>query len=96
MAAVESSHDSGEGLSFIGVSFLVNTANGNPYLYQLCDQFLIENIIDCNYDYVMSVDEDGWLVVGGYKRFDYSWKMPYIESSHTELLCIGTLDASYL
>lgn len=76
------SHDSGDesceqkGLSFIGVSFSVNTANGNPYSYQLCDQFPMENIIDRPYNYVMSMDEDGWLVGGGYKSFDYSGKMP--------------------
>mmetsp|Transcript_3825 Transcript_3825/g.8543 ORF Transcript_3825/g.8543 Transcript_3825/m.8543 type:complete len:975 (-) Transcript_3825:286-3210(-) len=93
------SHDSGdesceqEGLSFVGISFSVNTASGNPYSYQLCDQFPMENIIDRNYDYVMSMDEDGWLVGGGYKSFDYSGKMPYIDSSHTELLRIGSLDA---
>jgi hypothetical protein len=76
------SHDSGDGdcsqdgLSFIGISFSVNTANGNPYSYQLCDQFPMENIIDRDYDYIMSMDEDGWLVGGGYKTFDYSGKMP--------------------
>lgn len=76
------SHDEGDGdcqqdgLSFIGVSFSVNTASGNPYSYQLCDQFPMENIIDRGYDYVMSMDEDGWLVGGGYKTFDYSGKMP--------------------
>jgi hypothetical protein len=76
------SHDSGDsscsvnGLSFIGVSFSVNTANGNPYSYQLCDQFPMENIIDRDYEYSMSMDEDGWLVGGGYKAFDYSGKMP--------------------
>jgi len=96
-----SSHDSGdddcemEGLSFIGVSFSVNTPNGNPYSYQLCDQYAMENIIDRDYDYVMSMDEDGWLVGGGYKSFDYSGKMPYIDSSHTELLRIGSLDTDY-
>lgn len=78
------SHDSGdadcslEGLSFIGISFSVNTANGNPYSYQLNDQFPMENIIDRDYEYVMSMDEDGWLVGGGYKTFDYSGKMPYV------------------
>lgn len=76
------SHDSGDsecgqdGLSFIGLSFSVNTASGNPYSYQLCDQFPMENIIDRSYQYVMSMDEDGWLVGGGYKTFDYSGKMP--------------------
>lgn len=76
------SHDSGDadceqkGLSFIGISFSVNTANGNPYSYQLCDQFPMENIIDRDYEYIMSMDEDGWLVGGGYKQFDYSGKMP--------------------
>jgi hypothetical protein len=78
------SHDSGDssctgdGLSFIGISFSVNTASGNPYSYQLCDQFPMENIIDRDYEYVMSMDEDGWLVGGGYKTFDYSGKMPYV------------------
>ena len=97
----EPSHDSGDedcsmaGLSFIGISFSVNIANGNPYSYQLCDQFPMENIIDRNYDFVMSMDEDGWLVGGGYKSFDYSGKMPYIDSSHTELLRIGSLDPEY-
>ena len=80
------------GLSFIGVSFSVNTAKGNAYTYQLCDQFPMENIIDRDYDYVMSMDEDGWLVGGGYKPFDYSGKMPYIDSSHTELLRIGNMN----
>jgi hypothetical protein len=76
------SHDSGDGecsqdgLSFIGLSFSVNTVSGNPYSYQLCDQFPMENIIDRNYHYSMSMDEDGWLVGGGYKTFDYSGKMP--------------------
>ena len=94
------SHDSGddsceqEGLSFIGVSFSVNTKNGNPNSYHISDQFPMENIIDRNYDYVMSMDEDGWLVGGGYKTFDYSGKMPYIDSSHTELLRVGSLDPS--
>jgi hypothetical protein len=78
------SHDSGDdgcsqdGLSFIGISFSVNTASGNPYSYQLCDQFPMENIIDRDYKYVMSMDEDGWLVGGGYKTFDYSGKIPYV------------------
>ena len=94
------SHDSGDddcsqdGLSFIGISFSVNTANGNPYSYQLCDQFPMENIIDRDYEFIMSMDEDGWLVGGGYKTFDYSGKMPYIDSSHTELLRIGNMDPS--
>jgi hypothetical protein len=76
------SHDSSDGdcsqdgLSFIGISFSVNTASGNPYSYQLCDQFPMEHIIDRDYKYVMSMDEDGWLVGGGYKTFDYSGKMP--------------------
>jgi len=97
----EPSHDSGDGdcqmagLSFIGVSFSVNTASGNPYSYQLCDQFYMENIIDRDYEYVMSMDEDGWLVGAGYKSFDFSGKMPYIDSSHTELLRVGSLDPEY-
>jgi hypothetical protein len=92
------SHDDGnnyctqQGLAFIGVSFSVKTKNGNPYSYQLCDQFPMENLIDRDYKYVMSMDEDGWLVGGGYKQFDYSGKMPYIDSSHTELLRIGSMD----
>jgi len=95
------SHDSTDGdcsqagLSFIGVSFSVYTSSGNPYSYQLCDQFTMENIIDRDYDYVMSMDEDGWLVGGGYNTFDYSGKIPYVDSSHTELLRIGSLDPDY-
>ena len=77
---------------FIGISFSVNTANGNPYSYQLCDQFPMEKIIDRDYEFIMSIDEDGWLVGGGYKTFDYSGKMPYIDSSHTELLRIGNMN----
>jgi len=94
----QSSHDSGDedcyvdGLAFIGYSFSVNTAYGNPYSYQLNDQFPMENIIDRKYDYIMSMDEDGWLVGGGYKAFDYSGKMPYIDSSHTELLRVGSMN----
>lgn len=97
----EPSHNSGdedcsqEGLLFVWISFLVRTAKNNPYLYQLCDQFFMENIIDWDYDYVISMDEDGWLVGGRYKSFDFSRKMPYIDSSHTELLRIGSIDPGY-
>jgi hypothetical protein len=68
------SHDDGDqsctqqGLSFIGISFSVSSKYGNPYSYQLCDQFPMENLIDREYKYVMSMDEDGWLVGGGYKQ----------------------------
>jgi len=92
------SHDSGdgscyvEGLAFIGISFSVQSTYGNPYSYQLNDQFPMDNIIDRKYDYIMSMDEDGWLVGGGYKTFDYSGKMPYIDSSHTELLRVGSMN----
>merc|ERR1719296_98826 len=41
------------------------------------------------------MDEDGWLVGGGYKPFDYCGKLPYIDSSHTELLRIGSVDTQY-
>lgn len=91
------SHDSGDGdcsqngLSFIGLSFSVNTASGNPYSYQLCDQFPMENIIDRDYEYVMSLDEDGWLVGGGYKTFDYSGKMPYVNNRNVSMLCCAIL-----
>jgi hypothetical protein len=89
-----------KGLSFIGISFSVNTASGNPYSYQLCDQFAMEGIIDRSYSYLMSMDEDGWLVGGGYKSFDYSGKMPYVLScrrvcfaffrySHDQLPCLS-------
>jgi hypothetical protein len=40
----------------------------------------------------MSMDEDGWLVGGGYKPFDYSGKKPDIDSSYNELLCIGNMN----
>lgn len=99
-SGAQNSHDDGDsscsqdGLSFIGVSFSVNTVNGNPYSYQLNDQFPMENIIDRDYTYIMSMDEDGWLVGGGYKQFDYSGKMPYIDSSHTEIVRIGSMDTS--
>jgi hypothetical protein len=63
-------------LPFIGISFSVNSFKGNPDSYQLCDQLPMDNIIDRSYGYVMSMDEDGWLVGGGYKTFDSSGKMP--------------------
>lgn len=55
-----------EGLLFIGISFSVNTVNGNLYSYHHSDQFPMENIIDMDYDYVMSMNEDGWLLGGRY------------------------------
>jgi hypothetical protein len=83
-----------EGLSFIGVSFSVNSAYGNQYSYSLNDQFPIDKLIDRDYKYIMSMDEDGWLVGGGYKQFDYSGKMPYIDSGHTEILRVGSMDVN--
>ena len=95
------SHDSGDascqqdGLSFIGVSFSVNTASGNPYSYQLCDQFPMENIIDRGYDYVMSMDEDGWLVGGGEPGPPNSYKLKAKDSSHVEIIQFGTYNPEW-
>ena len=35
-----------DGLSFVGVSFSVNTAHGNACSYDLQDQMPMENLID--------------------------------------------------
>ena len=60
----------------------------------------MEHIIDRDYEYVMSMDEDGWLVGGGYKTFDYSldsvWMRDYgpvglLESDDK----VGSLDTIY-
>ena len=42
----------------------------------------------------MSIYEDGWLVGGGHKPFDYSGKLSYIDSSHTEILRVGSVDTN--
>ena len=60
--------------SFVGISFSTRTNDGMPYSYQLCDQFPMENLIDRAYDNIMSMDENGWLVGGGYKNFDPTGK----------------------
>lgn len=60
--------------SFVGISFSRKTERGMPRSYQLCDQFPMENLIDRDYVYIMSMDENGWLVGGGYGSFDFSGK----------------------
>ena len=67
---------------------------GNPYSWRLNDQWPTQCLIDRTYEYIMSSDIDGWLVGGGYNLTSPDGKLAYVDSSHTEIFRLGSLNAT--
>lgn len=79
-----------DGLAFIGLSLSRKSDRGHPDSITLQTAFDLNNVIDRDYEYVASTNDDGWLVGGGEPGYPKSYKLPAKDSAHIEIMRIGT------
>ena len=79
-----------DGLAFIGLSLTRYSSHGHPDTITHQEAFDFNEIIDREYKYLMSTNDDGWLVGGGEPGPPLSYKLPSKDSAHVEIMRIGT------
>ena len=79
-----------DGLAFVGLSLTQKSKDGNPDSITHQTAFDLNEVIDRDYEYLMSSNDDGWLVGGGEPGPPKSYKLAAKDSSHVEIMRIGT------
>jgi hypothetical protein len=68
---------------------------GHPATVTRQNAFDLNEVIDRNYTYVFSTNDDGWLVGGGEPGPPLSYKLAAPDSAHVEIMRIGTYRAEW-
>ena len=79
-----------DGLAFLGLSLSRNSARGHSDSVTHQTAFDLNEVIDRDYEFLMSSNDDGWLVGGGEPGQPASYKLAAKDSAHVELMRIGT------
>lgn len=79
-----------DGLAFVGLSLTRNSEEGHPDSITHQDSFDLNKVLDRDYDFVGATNDDGWLVGGGEPGPPKSYKLAAKDSSHVEIMRIGT------
>eukprot|EP00536_Pseudo-nitzschia_multiseries_P012119 jgi/Psemu1/207713/e_gw1.445.41.1 len=94
-----------DGLAFLGLSLARNHYHddgddsgnggeaqklGHPDSYTHQTAFDLNEVIDRDYEFIQSTDDNGWLVGGGEAGPPTSYKLPALDSAHVEIMRIGT------
>mmetsp|Transcript_19594 Transcript_19594/g.25377 ORF Transcript_19594/g.25377 Transcript_19594/m.25377 type:complete len:318 (-) Transcript_19594:105-1058(-) len=79
-----------DGLAFIGLSLTRKSSQGHPDSITHQEAFDLNEVIDREYKYFMSTNDDGWLVGGGEPGPPSSYKLAAKDSGHVEIMRIGT------
>jgi len=79
-----------DGLAFLGLSLTMNSSLGNPDSFNHQKAFDLNQVLDRDYEYLMSSNDDGWLVGGGEPGPPKSYKLAAKDSAHVEIMRIGT------
>jgi len=79
-----------DGNAFIGLSLSRKSPLGHEDTVTHQIVFDLNQVIDREYEYVQSCDDDGWLVGGGEPGFPTSFKIPAKDTAHVELMRVGT------
>jgi len=79
-----------DGLAFLGLSLTRNSEVGHPKSITHQTAFDLNEVLDRDYEYLHSTNDDGWLVGGGEPGPPKSYKLPAKDSSHVEIMRIGT------
>lgn len=79
-----------DGLAFIGLSLARKSEKGHPESYTHQEAFDLNEVLDRDYKFLFSTNDDGWLVGGGEPGPPISYKLAAKDSAHVEILRIGT------
>jgi hypothetical protein len=84
-----------DGLVFLGLSLARKSDKGHPESVTHQIAFDFNDIIDRNYEFLASTNDDGWLVGGGEPGPPKSYKLPAKDSAHVEIVRIGTYNPEW-
>lgn len=84
-----------DGLAFLGLSLARHSDAGHSDSVTHQTSFDLNRVIDRDYKYVFSTNDDGWLVGGGEPGPPKSYKLAARDSAHVELLRIGTFNPEW-
>merc|ERR1740124_975868 len=79
-----------DGLVFLGLSLTRHSEVGHPESVTHQTAFDFNEVQDRDYEYLASTNDDGWLVGGGEPGPPVSYKLAAKDSSHVEIMRIGT------
>lgn len=79
-----------DGLAFVGLSLARKSLVGHPDSETHQEAFDLNDVLDRDYEFLCSTNDDGWLVGGGEPGPPLSYKLAAKDSAHVELLRIGT------
>ena len=79
-----------DGLAFLGLSLTRNSPQGHPDSLTHQTSFDLNEVLDRDYQFIFSTNDDGWLVGGGEPGPPRSYKLAAKDSSHVEIMRIGT------
>lgn len=79
-----------DGLAFLGLSLTRKSASGHPESITHQEAFDLNEVQDRDYEFIISTNDDGWLVGGGEPGPPDSYKLAAKDTGHVELLRIGT------
>ena len=84
-----------DGLAFLGLSLTRKSSAGHPNSVTHQTAFDLNDVLDRNYQYLFSTNDDGWLVGGGEPGPPHSYKLAARDSAHVELMRIGTYNPAW-
>ena len=79
-----------DGLAFLGLSLTRSSAQGHPASETHQEAFDLNDVLDRDYQYLFSSNDDGWLVGGGEPGPPISYKLADKDSAHVEIMRLGT------
>lgn len=79
-----------DGLAFLGLSLAQKSARGHPDSITHQTAFDLNEVIDRDYEFLMSSNDDGHLVGGGEPGPPTTYKLSAKDSAHVEIMRIGT------
>jgi len=78
-----------DGLAFLGLSLARKSEQGHPESYTHQRAFDLNDVLDREYDFIFSTDDNGCLVGGGEPGPPSSYKLALKDSAHVEMMRIG-------
>jgi hypothetical protein len=89
-AVLDPSRSKVDGLCFLGLSLSRKSAYGHADSQTHQTAFDLNAVLDRDYKFIMSTNDDGWLVGGGEPGPPESYKLAAKDSGHVELMRLGT------